>query len=130
MDTHWKDWKAISAPSLENLPRILVNVPSVGTVPEGISTDLSLTGQWAGQSHNCLDYKLSRRFIFLLLPPVSQPGLGCESQSIILCELQCEELSYLFLACSELCLSCIKNEFKPTRKHCELADNYLIIFYI
>ena len=28
-------WKATSAPSLEKSPRNLVNVPSVGTVPEG-----------------------------------------------------------------------------------------------
>ena len=53
VDTHNR-WKAISAPSLENLPRNLVNVPSVGTVPEGISNDLRLTG------HNCLDYKYTR----------------------------------------------------------------------
>ena len=53
VDTHNR-WKAISAPSLEKLPRNLVNVPSVGTVPEGtyfIITQKSLNG---------LDCKLTR----------------------------------------------------------------------
>ena len=80
VDTHNR-WKAISAPSLENLPRNLVNVPSVGTVPEGISNDLSLTSQWSQlpwlQAYEEMIYLPSS-------PSRLSARLACKSQSIIL----------------------------------------------
>ena len=43
-------WKATSAPSLEKSPRNLVNVPSVGTVPEG---EKSIKGNSCWLSSRC-----------------------------------------------------------------------------
>ena len=78
---------------------------------------------WQVNGHNCLDYKHTRWWFIFPLPPANcQLDWRVSLNQLLLgvmCELQCEEPSYLFLACSELRLSCIKNEFKPTRKHCE-----------